>query len=55
MPVRVKKIRGKFRVVEKSGKLARNRAGTPVSKGTKSKKRALGQAFAMNKSMGYIR
>ena len=49
MPVKVVK-RGKlFRVVEaNTGKLARNAAGTPVSKGAKTKAAAQRQASAIN-------
>lgn len=49
MPVKVAK-RGKlFRVVETStGKLAMNAAGTPVSKGAKTKAAAQRQASAIN-------
>lgn len=50
MPASIKKRGKKFRVVEPSGKLVRNRAGTPVDGGGhSSKKRALSQASAINR------
>jgi hypothetical protein len=49
MPATVKKQSGKFRVVEPSGKLVRNRAGTPVDGGGHaSKAKAVRQARAIN-------
>lgn len=49
MPVKVSKRRGKFRVVEPGGKLARNKAGTTVDGGGhKSKTTAQKQCNAIN-------
>jgi len=49
MPVKVVKRGGKFRVIDTdTGKLARNAAGTPVSKGAKIKVAAQRQASAIN-------
>ena len=51
MPVTVKKQGSRFRVVEGSGKLARNRAGTPVDGGGhQSKLSARKQARAINRN-----
>lgn len=51
MPVKVRKINGKYRITDPSGKLARNKGGTPVSKGFKSKAAADAQARAINASL----
>ncbi len=52
MPVRVKKVGGKFRVVEPSGKVARSAAGTPVDGGGfRSREQAVRQVQAINLSM----
>ena len=52
MPVTVVKRRGKWRVVEtRTGRLAKNRAGTPVDGGGhRSKAAAAKQARAINAS-----
>lgn len=50
MPARVEKRDGKWRVVEPSGKLVRNRAGTPVDGGGhRRKEEAQAQARAINR------
>jgi len=52
MPVKVKKIGGKFRVVERDGSIATNRAGTALDgggHGTKAK--AIMQVGAVNSSI----
>ena len=51
MPVTVAKRGNLYRVVEKSGRLARGRSGTPVSKGFRSKAQAVRQARAINRSL----
>jgi len=49
MPARVTKRAGKYRVVEPSGKLVKNKKGTPVDGGGHgSKARAQAQARAIN-------
>lgn len=49
MPVSVEKIRGKFRLVESNGLLARNRYGHPVDGGGhNTEKRAQSQARKIN-------
>ena len=49
MPVKVAKRGKMFRVVETdTGRLARNAAGTPVSKGAKTRAAAQRQASAIN-------
>lgn len=49
MPVQTKKIRGKWRVVEKDGKIVLNKGGTAVNGGGfLSKADAVKQAQAMN-------
>ncbi len=52
MPVKVAK-RGKvYRVIEaKTGRLAKNKGGTPVSKGFKTKAKATAQVRAINRSL----
>lgn len=49
MPVKVEKMGSKFRVVEKSGRVAKNAAGTAVDGGGHStRKAAESQAAAIN-------
>lgn len=49
MPIELKKLRGKWRVVESSGRLVRNSAGTPVDGGGhRTRVGALKQAEAIN-------
>ncbi len=49
MPATVKLIRGKYRIVEPSGKLMKNKAGTTVDgKGHLTRQAALRQARAIN-------
>jgi hypothetical protein len=50
MPAKVSKRGGKYRVVEPSGKVVRNRAGTAVDGGGhRSKAKAQAQARAINR------
>ena len=52
MPVKVAKKGDKFRIVESSGKLARNKAGTPVDGGGHiNTENASKQARAINRSL----
>lgn len=52
MPVKVKKINGKFRIVEPSGKIARNEKGTAIDGGGHSNRsEAQAQARAINASI----
>lgn len=55
MPVFVKLIRGKYRLTHKDGSLVRNKAGTPLSRGTSSKPAARKQAIAINLKLGYYK
>jgi len=52
MPVKVKKIGSKFRVVEGDGSIATNRAGTPIDGGGHSTRtKAIMQVGAVNSSI----
>lgn len=52
MPVMAKKVGGKYRVVEAAtGKIAKNKAGTPVDGGGSSAEGARKQAAAININM----
>ena len=52
MPVKVKKVGGKFRVVEADGSIATNKAGTPVDGGGHATKaKAVMQVGAINSSI----
>lgn len=52
MPAKVVKRGGKYRISESAtGKLMRNRGGTVVSKGFRSKRQAARQARAINASL----
>ncbi len=49
MPVKVVKRGGKFRVVESdTGRIAKNKKGTAVGKGSSSRAKAQAQASAIN-------
>lgn len=51
MPVRVKKVGSRYRVVESDGSIAKNRSGTAVDGGGhQSREKALAQAAAINRS-----